>query len=169
MTRWAMPTVKRLGTRAHAFVYRLSGGRILGRVGGQPVLLLQTVGRRSGQNRSTPVQYLSRDQAFVVVAANGGAARPPAWYLNLCAAPDASVRVGNQDVAVQAREIHDSERDDIWRQLTAANPYLDGVSRKAGRRFPVLVLAPDGYKRATAMAPTDAERDFPKRGGRASR
>lgn len=134
--------MKLLWTRAHAFVYRLSGGRILGRLGKQPVLLLQTVGRHTGQARSTPVQYLPSDGAFVVVAANAGAARPPAWYLNLCAAPDASVRVGTDDIAVHARELDGSERDAMWQQLTDANRYLDGAARKAGRQLPVLVLAP---------------------------
>ncbi len=134
--------MKRLGTRAHALLYRLSGGRILGRIGGQDVLLLQTVGRRSGRNRITPVQYLPHDRAFVVVAADGGAAHPPAWYLNLCAAPNAQVRIGRQDVDVLARELGGAERDTVWRQLTAANRYLDGVERKAGRRLPVLMLAP---------------------------
>ena len=88
------------------------------------------------------MQYLSRDGAFVVVAANAGAARPPGWYLSLCAARHARVRVGTQDIAVRAREVRDSERDAMWRQLTAAKRYLDGVSRKAGHRLPVLVLAP---------------------------
>ena len=134
--------LKRLWTHVHGLVYRLSGGRILGRVGGQPVLLLETVGRRTGQARSTPVQYVSMDGAFVVVAANAGAARPPAWYLNLCAAPHATVRVGTQDIAVHAREVHGSDRDAMWRQLTAANRHLEGVARRAGRRLPVLLLAP---------------------------
>jgi deazaflavin-dependent oxidoreductase (nitroreductase family) len=134
--------VKRIGTRAHALLYRLSGGRILGRIGGQDVLLLQTVGRRTGRSRSTPVQYLPHDHAFVVVAANRGAARPPAWYLNLCAAPRARVRVGSDDVEVLARELGGTERDALWRQLTAANRYLEGVARKAGRPLPVLMLAP---------------------------
>jgi deazaflavin-dependent oxidoreductase (nitroreductase family) len=134
--------VKRFGTHAHALVYRLSGGRILGRLGGQPVLLLQTVGRRTGQTRTTPVQYLPSDGAFVVVAANAGAIRPPAWYLNLCAAPDAAVRIGTKHIDVQAREIHDAEREAMWRELTTANRYLEPVARKAGRLLPVLVLAP---------------------------
>ena len=51
--------------------------------------------------RTTPVQYLPRDGAFVVVAADAGAARPPAWYLNLCAVPYARVRVGARDVDVR--------------------------------------------------------------------
>ena len=142
--------MKRFLTRAHALVYRRSGGRILGRMGGQPVLLLQTVGRRTGQTRTTPVQYLPHDGAFVVVAANAGAARPPAWYLNLLATPQARVRVGAEDVGVRAREVQDPERGALWRQLTAANRYLDGVARKAERQLPVLVLAPTSARREPA-------------------
>jgi deazaflavin-dependent oxidoreductase (nitroreductase family) len=136
--------VKHLGTRAHALLYRLSGGRILGRMGGQRVLLLETVGRHTGRTRVTPVQYLPHDRAFVVVAANGGAARPPAWYLNLRAAPRARVRVGPENVDVLAREIGGAEREAIWRELAAANRYLDGIARKAGRLLPVLMLARPG-------------------------
>ena len=66
MPRWV--------TRLHAWVYRRSGGRVLGRMGGQPVLLLQTTGRRSGQTHTTPVQYLADGDTFVVVASNAGAA-----------------------------------------------------------------------------------------------
>ena len=66
MPRWS--------TRLHAWVYRRSGGRVLGRMGGQPVLLLQTTGRHSGRTRTTPVQYLADDDMFVVVASNAGAA-----------------------------------------------------------------------------------------------
>ena len=87
MPRWV--------TRLHAWVYRRSGGRVLGRMGGQPVLLLQSTGRRSGQTHITPVQYLADGDTFVVVASNAGAARPPAWYFNLCADPHArSMLVG---------------------------------------------------------------------------
>ena len=69
MPRWV--------TRLHAWVYRRSGGRVLGRMGGQPVLLLQTTGRRSGQTHTTPVQYLADGDTFVVVASNAGAAPSP--------------------------------------------------------------------------------------------
>ena len=59
--------MKRWATRLHAWVYRRSGGRVLGRIGGQPVLLLQTTGRRSGGTRTTPVQYVAHGEGFVVV------------------------------------------------------------------------------------------------------
>ena len=105
----------------------------------------------NGARRATFVsmkRLWTHAHAFVVVAADAGAARPPAWYLNLCAAPGASVRTGAQDIAVHAREVHESERDAVWRQLTAANRYLAGVSRKAGRQLPVLVLSPAAHSGA---------------------
>jgi len=134
--------VKRWGTRLHAALYRLTRGRLLGRVGGQPVLLLETVGRRTGRPRTTPVQYLADGAAFVVVAANGGAPRPPAWWLNLCADPRARVQVGTDLLDVGARTAAGEERALLWLRLTAANRYLDGAAHKAGRELPVVVLAP---------------------------
>jgi deazaflavin-dependent oxidoreductase (nitroreductase family) len=133
--------VKRWGTRLHAAVYRRSLGRLLGRVGGQPVLLLQTVGRRSGRRRETPVQYFADGEAFVVVAANAGAARPPSWYLNLSANPHARLQVGARTVDVRAREVAGEERARLWSRLVAANRYLERTARKAGRELPLLVLA----------------------------
>jgi F420H(2)-dependent quinone reductase len=132
--------MKRWGTRLHAAIYRSTGGRLLGRVGGQPVLLLETVGRRTGQRRTTPVQYLADDDRFVVVASNAGAARPPAWYLNLRANPYARIRVGARSIDVQAQEATGQERAELWRRLTAANSYLERAARRAGRDLPLMAL-----------------------------
>jgi F420H(2)-dependent quinone reductase len=129
-------------TRLHAWVYRCSGGRFLGRMGGQPVLLLQTTGRRSGRPRTTPVQYLADDDMFVVVASNAGAARPPAWYLNLRANPYARIDVGARSIDVRAQEATGQERAELWRRLTAANRYLERAARKAGRDLPLIALVP---------------------------
>jgi deazaflavin-dependent oxidoreductase (nitroreductase family) len=134
--------VKRLGTRIHAAVYRRTKGRFLGRVGGQPVLLLRTLGRRSGRRRETPVQYLPDHDAIVVVAANAGAARPPAWYLNLSADPHARVQVGAQTMDVRAREVLGEERAALWERLTDANRYLERTARRARHDLPLLLLEP---------------------------
>jgi deazaflavin-dependent oxidoreductase (nitroreductase family) len=133
MPRWV--------TRLHAWVYRRSGGRFLGRMGGQPVLLLQTTGRRSGRTRTTPVQYLADGDTFVVVASNAGAARPPAWYLNLRADPHARVDIGPRTVDVRAHEATGQERAELWQRLTTANRYLERAARKARRDLPLMALA----------------------------
>ena len=134
--------MKRWATRLHGWVYRRSGGRILGRLGGQPVLLLQTTGRRSGQARTAPVQYLAHGEDFVIVAADHGARRPPAWYLNLRADARARVRVKTQDLDVTAREVSGDERTGLWDELIATNRYLPSVQSKAGRQLPLLILTP---------------------------
>jgi deazaflavin-dependent oxidoreductase (nitroreductase family) len=143
MPRWV--------TRLHAWVYQGSGGRFLGRMGGQPVLLLQTTGRRSGRTRTTPVQYLADGDTFVVVASNAGAARPPAWYLNLHANRHARVEVGPRTVDVRAHEAAGQERAELWQRLTAANRYLKRAARKAGRDLPLIALIPST---PTAPRPT---------------
>jgi deazaflavin-dependent oxidoreductase (nitroreductase family) len=111
-------------------------------VGGQAVLLLETVGRRSGRLRETPVQYLASDHAFVVVAADGGAAHPPAWYLNLTAHSHARIQVGSRTIAVEAREVLGDERAALWERLTDANRYLERTARKARHELPLLLLEP---------------------------
>ena len=134
--------MKRWGTRLHAAIYRLTRGRVLGRVRGQPVLLLETAGRRTGQPRTTPVQYLADGDTFVVVASNAGAERPPAWYLNLRASPRARVQVGERTIDVRAQEAAGHERAELWQRLTAANRYLERAARKAGRDLPLMALVP---------------------------
>jgi deazaflavin-dependent oxidoreductase (nitroreductase family) len=126
----------------HAAVYHRTHGRVLGRVGRQPVLLLQTVGRRTGQRRTTPVQYLADGETFVVVASHAGAARPPAWYLNLRANQHARVEVGPRTFDVRAREAAGQERADLWQRLTAADHYLERAAGKAGRDLPLMALVP---------------------------
>jgi deazaflavin-dependent oxidoreductase (nitroreductase family) len=120
-------------------------------MGGQPVLLLQTTGRRSGRTRTTPVQYLVDGDTFVVVASNAGAARPPAWYLNLRADPHARVDIGRRTVDIWAHEATGQERAELWQRLTTANRYLERAARKARRDLPLMALVA-----ATPTAPGPA-------------
>jgi F420H(2)-dependent quinone reductase len=133
-----------LGTRLHAALYRASGGRALPRLGGQPVLLLETTGRRSGRRRTTPLGYLPKAAGYVVVASARGAKRPPAWWLNLRAQPASRVCVQGRWTPVRAREAVGAERARLWAELTAANRWLERAATKAGRELPVVVLEPGG-------------------------
>lgn len=133
-------SVRRNLGRAHAWLYRVTGGRLLGRMGGQPVLLLTTTGRRTGIARTTPIQYRQIDGSLVVVAANGGSAAAPQWYLNLVANPDARVQRAGETLTLKAREATGPERDRLWDALTAANRWLADAEQRSGRRFPVIVL-----------------------------
>ena len=76
-------TVARFFTGLHTFFYRLSGGKPGGRFGKSPVLLLNTTGRKTGKQRTTPLLYLKDGDNLVLVASNGGAPTHPVWWLNL--------------------------------------------------------------------------------------
>ena len=126
--------------RIHLPLYRLSGGRILGRVMGMPVLLLDTVGRKSGQRRTNALTYFEQGRAFVVIASVLGEPRDPAWCLNLRASPDTTIQVGRERIAVRAREAAGVEREQLWAALVAHAPDYAEYQRLTERRIPVVVL-----------------------------
>ena len=132
----------RLVSRAHAGVYRLTGGRVLGRFGKSPVLLLNTVGRKTGQRRTTPLLYLPDGENMVIVASMGGAPKHPAWWLNLRAMGETTAEVGGRKLRVRAEEAEGEEKRRLWARLVEMyRPYED-YQRKTEREIPVVVLRP---------------------------
>jgi deazaflavin-dependent oxidoreductase (nitroreductase family) len=115
-----------------------------GRVMGFNALVLTTVGRKSGTARQTPVGWFAgSDGSFLIVASASGAARNPAWYYNLAAHPDkVEIEVDGREIAVIAEELHGTERDQAWRQITAATPRFAQYQRKTDRELPVIRLTP---------------------------
>lgn len=125
---------------AHAWAYARTRGRVGGRVGGHPVLLLTTVGRRSGAPRRTPVQYERVDGDVILVAAAGGAPAPPAWWRNLEADPQVTVQIGAEVRATRAVTVGERERRELWPRLCERNPALERARRRAGRDLPLVRL-----------------------------
>jgi deazaflavin-dependent oxidoreductase (nitroreductase family) len=107
---------------------------------GVHALILTTTGRRSGQQRSTPLIYGEHDGDYLVVASKGGADEPPAWYLNLQAHPEVQVQVGADKFTAQARTATEQEKPGLWQQMAAIWPDYDNYQRKTERTIPVVVL-----------------------------
>jgi deazaflavin-dependent oxidoreductase (nitroreductase family) len=103
--------------KLHRWMYEASDGRVGASSSQGPMLLLSTVGRRTGQLRATPLLFMRDGENFIVVASNGGRPEPPAWYLNLQAEPKATVRDGRRTLDVVAETPAAEERDDLWRRL----------------------------------------------------
>lgn len=135
-------TVIRFFSLAHAFTYRLTAGRLGGSVGKAPVLVLTTIGRRSGLPRSTPVLYLRDGERFVLVASNAGDDKDPLWWSNLKNNPNATVRVCTTDKTVSARQASPEEKTRYWPQLVALYPAYSSYQKKTRREIPVVVLTP---------------------------
>jgi deazaflavin-dependent oxidoreductase (nitroreductase family) len=107
---------------------------------GTTTLILTTRGRRSGEQRSTPLIYQRDGDALLVVASKGGADEPPAWYLNLVADPNVTVQVRGERFGARARDASAQEKPAMWQKMVATWPAYDDYQQKTGREIPVVVL-----------------------------
>ena len=111
---------------------------------GLPVLVLSTVGRKSGRLRHSPVFFVEEDGAYAVVASNAGSHRTPAWYLNATAAGSADVMLSGRVFPAEVREASAEERERLWPRLDAL---YEGYERYRGytdREIPIVLLTPRG-------------------------
>jgi len=132
----------RVTGRLHTVIYRASGGRVGHAAGGITNLLLTTTGRKSGQRRTVPLAYMDDAGRFIVVASNGGADRPPSWWVNLRHDPKATVEIGSRTVPVVARESSAEERSVLWPRLKRGNPFFAQYEQITSRHIPVVILEP---------------------------
>jgi len=107
----------KLGSSVHAGVYRATGGKLFGRMGESPILLLNTVGRKSGRKRTSPLLYVMDG-------------------------PDATVEVGDREVLVRAEEADSEEKVRLWQKMVEMYPSYDNYQTKTKREIPLLVLHP---------------------------
>lgn len=107
---------------------------------GSPVIVLETIGRRSGELRRTPVLGLRAGDDFIVLAANAGADRTPAWFLNLSAAGRAAVVADGARIPVVPRPLRGAERDRQWTRFVAMHPATEHYRAFTDRELPLVAL-----------------------------
>ncbi|MDM4719393.1 nitroreductase family deazaflavin-dependent oxidoreductase [Micromonospora sp. WMMA1363] len=122
--------------------FRANGGQVGGQFAGAPLLLLllHTVGAKSGQPRVNPVMYQKVNGGYAVFASKGGAPTDPDWYRNLLAHPQVKAEIGTGTVELVARVAVGDERERIWNAQKAAYPGFADYERKTTRQIPVVVL-----------------------------
>ncbi len=131
-------------TGLHARVYRRTGGKIGGKIGKAPVLVLHTTGRKTGKERLTPLLCLEDGGDLIVVASNGGDDRMPAWYGNLKAHPAVRVDVGAERRDCTARTATLDEKERLWPRLVQMYAGYEKHQAKTEREIPLVVLTPTG-------------------------
>lgn len=123
-------------------LYEHSGGTEGTELNGRPVIILTSLGAKSGKLRKTPLMRVEHGGEYAVVASLGGAPKHPVWYYNLTANPRVELQDGPARKDYQAREVHGDERAAWWQRAVAAFPDYAGYQDRTSRTIPVFVLTP---------------------------
>lgn len=124
----------------HGLLYRLSGGRIGAHMGSIDVVLLETVGRKTGKMRTTPLACYPYRDSVVISASNSGLESHPAWYHNLQAKPECRARLGREYFDAVAVELTPEEGEDLLPTIFAINPHQKEYREATSRHIPLVWL-----------------------------
>ncbi len=126
----------------NAFLIKISNGRIGSKLGTQTILLLETIGRKSGQPRMIPIAYFHHEGKYLIVASNWGKDQNADWYLNVRKYPQAKIEVNGQTINVKAEFAEGDEYNRLWEYTTKEHPpYLD-YQKMTTRHIPIVVFQP---------------------------
>lgn len=125
----------------HRGIYSASGGRIGNRIAGMPVLMLTTMGRKTGKRRTSPLTYFEKDGAIVLVGSYGGRPRNPHWFDNLIAAGEGEVTIGRERRHMRARKATAEERGRLWPRIVETYDGYAKYQAKTNREIPLAMLS----------------------------
>jgi F420H(2)-dependent quinone reductase len=128
--------------RENAEKYMESGGTEGTELQGKPVILLTTIGAKSGKIRKTPLMRVEHDGEYAIVASLGGAPKNPVWYHNIKAHPRVELQDGEVTKEYDAREVGGDEKAVWWQRAVEAWPDYAEYQTKTDRQIPVFVLTP---------------------------
>jgi len=128
----------------HVRSYRETDGEVGHDWNGTSTLLLTTLGRRSGELRTTPLIYGQRDADYLIVASNDGSDTPLGWYFNLTERPEVTVQVRGDRFTAHARTATADEKPELWQEMIGRFAGYEDYQRKANREIPVVVLERQG-------------------------
>lgn len=120
--------------------FRENDGKVGGYFESTPLLLLHTIGAKSGLPHLNPVAYLADGEQFVIVASKAGAPTNPDWYHNIIANPKVSVEIGTEQFQARATVTSEPERTQLFEKMVAVNPGFAEYQRKTDRVIPVIRL-----------------------------
>ena len=122
--------------------FRANDGKVGGHFEGKTLLLLHTIGAKSGQERINPTAYVKDGDRYVIIASKGGAPTNPDWYYNLVTHPQTKIEVGTETISVRAEVTEEPERTRLYNKMVEMMPGFDDYRRKTTRVIPVFVLTP---------------------------
>jgi len=126
--------------------FRTNGGKVGGFFSGKSLLLLHTIGAKTGTGRINPVAYVRDGDRFVVIASKGGAPTNPNWFYNLIAHPEVTIEVGVETIKVKAAVAQEPEATRLYNKMIEMMPTFADYKAKTTRQIPVIILSPIGDK-----------------------
>jgi len=142
MSRNSFFNIFRFFMAIYVFLYRLTGGKFGSKVQGLPVLLLSTIGRKTGKKRITPLGYLEHDGSYVITATNAGFDTHPAWFHNLKSHPQVALQIGNKQLTAIAELANPTLRQQLWAKFVERAPGYGAYEKRTTREIPVVLLRP---------------------------
>ena len=133
--RWVL----KLFTKVNVIVYKLTRGRLMNKLSGMPILLVEMKGARSGKKRTIPLMYVPHGDGFLLVASQGGAPKHPVWYHNLVAYPDVCITYGGQTRPMNARRVRDEEKAQLWPVCCEYYPPYQDYQARTDRNIPIFL------------------------------
>lgn len=127
-------------SKLHTRLYLATNG-LVGHKLWHPMVLMHTIGAKSGTVRTAPVQYYPLDESgIIVLASNNGQPRPPAWWFNIKSNPEFTIQVGREKRRVRAETVDSQRRQQLWPLMRAQNSNIDSYAERSGREIPVILL-----------------------------
>jgi deazaflavin-dependent oxidoreductase (nitroreductase family) len=123
-------------------IYRWTGGRLMGKLGGRDVMLVTMTGAKSGKSRVIPLMHVPYKEGVIIVASLGGAPGNPVWFNNLVVNPDIEVQYKSNKMSLRARRATDEEKKDVWPICCEHYPEYDVYQKRTERNIPVFIAEP---------------------------
>ncbi len=132
----------KLFMRVQIFVFRRTHGKSMSFMRGMPILLLTTVGRKSGKSRTTPLMYFRDGDSYVISASNNGRDQYPSWFHNLKNSSQVEIEVPGRRLMVSPTIATKDEQTRLWAELVAQAPFFDDYKKGTTRSIPLVLLRP---------------------------
>ena len=129
-------------SRLNSAVYKLTGGRLMGKFQGRRVMLVTMKGAKTGKRRTIPLMHVPYEQGVIVVGSQGGAPKSPVWVKNLLVNPEVVVQCGSTKLNLRARQVDDAEKARLWPTCVEHYREYDDYQKRTDRNIPVFVCEP---------------------------
>lgn len=133
--RWVLKAF----TKFNVIVYRVSGGRLMNRLSGMPIVLIKMKGAKSGRQIFIPLMYVPHEQGLLLVASQGGAPKNPGWFHNLMKNPEIEISHNGKTAKYLARRVSDEEKAEFWPTCVKYYPPYEDYQQRTDRNIPVFL------------------------------